>query len=79
MMPVMSKVLYNSCDYPFVVHSQRRGDERESELPRHHLIDAMAGTLIVLNLKGQMEITNTAPKMCWWCPMIMVRNKLFVC
>lgn len=71
-MPVMSTVLNKSCDDLFVVNSQRQGDERESEMARHHLIDAMAGTLIALNLKGQMEITNTAPKMCWWRPMLMV-------
>lgn len=35
------------------------------------LVDTMGGTLMALDLKGQMESTS-GPEMCWWCAVIMV-------
>lgn len=42
------------------------------------LIDAMVGTLIALDFKGQMKSTNPAWKMDWRCPIIMVGSKFLL-
>lgn len=78
-MPLMSKLLDTSCDDVFVAYSQRWVMHVSQNRRASTLIDAMVGTLIALDLKGQMENTNAGPKMCWWCAVLMVGSKLLLC